>query len=381
MSLAQYYTTDNFSNLLISHLQSGSVSKILDIGCGQAGLLNAASKRWSKAKLIGYDIDPSNYSINSTKLNVQYGNGLDPDLSNKILNTFGNVDVSVSNPPFLNVDYNSNVKTILKKSGLHDAISSRLKVIPVEIVFIAQNLMVIKDGGELGIILPASLVNGERWKGLRDYLLSNYSISNSIQFPTNAFKKTEASTFAIYLRKKEDKHLNDIILRDHQLEQSIYIKKVDAIHRMDFSYYQFKSKDKIPDKTSSISNLFRGNKTEKSLRTSGNRYLHTSDLKDYFQTLNVRKDFSTTGVKFAKKGDLIVSRVGSRCVGKCAYIKSGKISISDCLFVIQSEEMKSLIQYVKSGDFYKKARHSALGVGAKYITMSLLQEIINDSKI
>tara|TARA_R110001583_G_scaffold170237_1_gene323637 strand:+ start:6973 stop:8118 length:1146 start_codon:yes stop_codon:yes gene_type:complete len=381
MSLAQYYTADNFSNLLVSQLQSKTVSKVLDIGCGQAGLLNAASKRWSKAKLIGYDIDPLNYSISCNNLKLQYGDGLDPDLSNKILDTFGSVDVSVSNPPYLNIDYNKAVKDILKKAGLYDAIPSKLKVIPAELVFIAQNLLVLKEGGELGIILPASLVSGEKWKGVREYLLERYIISKSIQFPTTAFKKTETSTFALCLKNKEKKNKNIITLNDHFFNKSIEIDKESAIKRMDFSYYNFKSQDEKLQTKVTLTSLFRGNRTDKDLRESNCKYLHTSDLKNVFQTIDLKSDFSLDNTKCATKGDLVVSRVGSRCVGKSAFIKSGTIPISDCLFVIRANEINSLVNFMKSGDFYNKTKHSALGIGAKYITMNLLREIINDNDV
>lgn len=381
MSLAQYYTGDNFSNLLVSQLQSKAVSKVLDIGCGQAGLLNAASKRWSKAKLIGYDIDPLNYSISCNNLKLQYGDGLDPDLSSKILGTFGNVDVSVSNPPYLNVDYNKNVKEILRQAGLFDAIPTKLKVIPAELVFIAQNLLVLKEGGELGVILPASLISGEKWKGVREYLLERYIISKSIQFPTTAFKRTETSTFALCLKNKTKNNNHIITLNDHLFNKSIDIDKKDAIQRMDFSYYDFKYQDEKLNTKITLTSLFRGNRTEKDLRESKSKYLHTSNLKNIFQILDLKNDFSVSGTKCATKGDLVVSRVGSRCVGKSAFIKSGTISISDCLFVVRAKEINSLVNYMKSGDFYNKTKHSALGIGAKYITMNLLREIINDNDV
>jgi type I restriction enzyme M protein len=365
----------------VSQLQSKSVSNILDIGCGQAGLLNAASRRWSKAKLIGYDIDPLNYSINCNKLNLQYGDGLDPDLSKKILDTFGSVDVSVSNPPYLNVDYNKAVKKILRQAGLYDAIPAKLKVIPAELVFIAQNLLVLKKGGELGIILPASLVSGEKWKGVREYLLESYIISNSIQFPTTAFKKTETSTFALCLKNKNKKNKYTITLNDNLFSKTIKIDKTAAIKRMDFSYYDFKSQDDKLKTKVTLTSLFRGNRTDKDLREFNCKYLHTSDLKNIFQTLDLKSNFSLDNTKCATKGDLVVSRVGSRCVGKSAFIKSGTIPISDCLFVIRSNEIDSLVNFMKSGDFYNKTKHSALGVGAKYITMNLLREMINDNDV
>jgi type I restriction enzyme M protein len=314
-------------------------------------------------------------------LELQYGNGLDPDLSSRILDSFGNIDVSVSNPPYINIDYNKDAKLILKKSGLIDAIPKGLKVIPAEIIFIAQNLLVIKDGGELGVILPASLINGEKWKGLRDCLLNNYSIENSIQLPTNAFLKTETSTFALCLRKKINENSNNICLGSHKSNNKIYIDKSEAIERMDFSYYMHKQTDNKFENKSSILKLYRGNQTERYLRDNIKNYLHTSDLKLKFQIIDIKKDLSFPNIKCATQGDIVISRVGSRCVGKCAYIKSGTIPISDCLFVIKLEQLTPFINYIKSGNFHTKIQHSALGIGAKYITMNLLREIINGHDI
>lgn len=381
MNLAQYYTADIYSDLLVSYFKSSEVSRILDIGCGQAGLLNAASKRWNEAKLIGYDIDPLNYSINCNRLKLQYGNGFDPELSNKILDTFGKIDISVSNPPYLNISVNSDVQTILKKSGLNEAISNKLTIIPAELVFIAQNLLVLKRGGELGIILPASIINGEKWKSVREYILSNYTVSNCVQLPVNAFKRTETSTFAVCLSNYKSKNSQKINLQSYLVEKSIVIDEKRAVNRMDFSYYNLKSNKVAVNDRDLIRYMFRGNKTEKDLINSSYKYLHTSDLKDVYQELDLSYDHSYGGSKYASAGDFVFSRVGSRCVGKCAYIKNGRMSISDCLFVVKLKNVEQFIKYLKSGVFYEVTRGSSLGVGAKYITMGLLKEMINGSSV
>ncbi|MAY57609.1 MULTISPECIES: N-6 DNA methylase [Pseudoalteromonas] len=99
MELGQYYTPKTFSTLLIENMLSTKADYVLDIGCGQASLLEAARGRWKKAKLIGYDIDPTNYNLQGENLHIGFGDGLDPDLSNKILDNFGYIDISVANPP------------------------------------------------------------------------------------------------------------------------------------------------------------------------------------------------------------------------------------------------------------------------------------------
>ena len=376
MNLGQYYTNEIYSDLLVTDLESKNAAQVLDIGCGKSNLLNAASRRWKKAKLIGFDIDPKNLSFNNNKLSLQYGDGLDPDLSDKILDTFGTIDVSVSNPPYLNVDYNKDVKQILNKVGMCDALSKNFTQIPAELVFIAQNLLVLKNTGELGVILPASIINGERWGGVREYLISEYSVNSCTQLPVNAFKQTETATFTVCL-EKHNAYNSCTKLSHHSNSETINIGREDAIHRMDFSYYKCKATHRGGSSKLNIESITRGNKTEKYLRSSNSEYLHTSNLKENFQIIEVSNDFSKPGYTIAEAGDIVIARVGSRCVGKSALVKSGKISVSDCLFVVRVSDYKQLLKHLESGNFKRRVENSALGIGAKYITRKLLEEMIH----
>lgn len=379
MELGQYYTPEIFSTLLIESMLSIKAESVLDIGCGQASLLQAARDRWKAAKLIGYDIDPFNYNLKGKNLHISFGNGLDPDLSSKILDNFGNIDVSVANPPYTSVDINNNIIRILKLANIYDSIPKGLKKLPAEIVFLAQNLLVLKNEGELGAILPASLISGEKWKGLREYLITEKNIDKVIQLPNKAFNKTEASTFAVNFTNKKASN-NAINLLSFGHDTTLKIDNESGIKRLDYFYHSqnaLHSRSPIPKKAV----LFRGNRTSKSLKLGKSEYLHTSDLKDIFQTLRFNSLKYPPGTKTAQKGDFVISRVGSRCIGKAAYISEGEIEISDCITVIRNFDKNRYLKLFTSGKFYEKTSFDALGTGAKYLTFGIIKEALETNEL
>lgn len=374
MQLSQFYTPNRFSKLLVESLDSSVASSVIDIGCGQASLLNAARKRWDKAKLIGYDVDPNNTILNGENLFLNTGNGLDPDLSKKILDTFGYIDISVANPPYTQIEVNSNIRQILKLSGLYECIPKQSKKIPAEIVFLAQNLIVLKKDGELGAILPASIINGERWRSLREYLITEKSLTRVIQLPEKAFNKTEVSTFAISLKNLSNQNV-DIRLSSASENSSLIIDKISAIDRLDYSYHA--NKKYLAHKKIELGyEIFRGKESSKDISLTPNKILHTSDLKSKFSVFELPKKEIKKNKKIAQEGDFIISRVGSRCVGKAGFIKSGSIEISDCIIVIRNLPYNVFFNYFESGNFHQKVSDMVLGTGAKYLTYKIIREAL-----
>lgn len=379
MELKQYYTPKIFSTLLIESMLSTSANYVLDIGCGQASLLDAARTRWNAAKLIGYDIDPQNYNLKGENLHLAFGNGLDPDLSLKILASFGNVDISVANPPYTTVDVNRDVIRILKLAKLYDCIPRSVKKLPAEIIFLAQNLLVLDENGEFGAIFPASLISGEKWKGLREFLISEKSIDKVIQLPTRAFKKAEAATFAVnFTNKKLSK--NTISLRTFGANETVEINEKAGIKRLDYFYHAHQSRS-FHTPISENATFFRGTKSSKDLKNGGACFVHTSDLKDAFQILGFNYTSYPKGTKTARKGDFIVSRVGSRCIGKAAYINKGEVEVSDCIVVLRNFNKEKYTPLFASRNFYEKASHNALGTGAKYLTFDTIKEVLENHEL
>lgn len=381
MHLNQYYTEKAYGDELVKTLSVLSPKNALDIGFGSGSLLRAAKRRWNDIDLIGIDIDSGNIDkeeelkeINAIKLN-----GFDPSLPEKIITRFGKIDILLSNPPYFSHQFDTKTKDILDSAGLLDCLSKNLKTIPAELVFLAQNLRLLNDAGELGIILPAGLVSGERWSNVREHLLSNYQVSNVIQLPVNCFKKTDAQTFILTIKSKSKKSINQVTLSHIEINHDLLINLEQAKSRADFDYYSNKKNLNI---THHIREddfyIFRGNKSFDDLKKITEDYLHTTLMAKTPQLISLVCN-PINDCKNTEPGDIVLARVGRRCLGRVHYIEQGQVPISDCIICIRPKNKKigaSIFQALSSIDFQTYVENVALGVGAKYITHQTVNQFL-----
>ena len=210
-----------------------------------------------------------------------------------------------------------------------------------DIIFLAQNLLLLKDGGELGIIVPDGLLTSKRFSIFREKLLTNYKLTGVIELPSNIFKRTEAKTHILIIKKSLCNSLSlplYLANEDGTISSKILIKKDDLIFRMDYKYHQWKINSHHKGDKSLFTRdvtIMRGSRSKKQLEGIGVKYLHTSDLKSQYceREFSVQKKLDY--LRYAEEGDLLMSRVGKRCIGKLMYINKGNIAISDCIFRIR----------------------------------------------
>ena len=342
MYLNQYYTEKAYGDELVKKLTLTSPKKALDIGFGSGNLLRAAKRRWNDIDLIGIDIDYKNIANEEKfkEINTIELNGFDPSLPDMIVKKFGKIDLLLSNPPYFSHKFDSTTKSILEAVGLLDYLSSKLKTIPAELVFLAQNLRLLSENGELGIILPAGLISGERWKNVRGYLFSNYQVSNVIQLPIDCFKKTDAQTFILTIKKKLNHNFTSVNLSHASINQSLLINVKEAKQRADFDYYFNKNQPNTINQLNEQDYLiFRGNKSFDDLKNLTEEYLHTTSLAKTPKSINL-KNMPITGCKNTQSGDIVLARVGRRCLGRVHYINKGGLPISDCIICIRPKNIK-----------------------------------------
>lgn len=339
--LGRYYTTDVISNLLINNLETKKPKRILDLGIGDASLTIAAYARWAKAKYFATEIEvckTSQIEKNLSFIKVVNCDTLHPNFSTKLKIKFGAIDIAICNPPYVKVENKEKYYRLFRAVGCNNFCN--LLRITSEIVFFAHNLKLLKDDGELGIIVSDSLITGKEFKIFRETILTKFNVRRIIQLPDKVFNKTEARTHIIFISKSKSSSTTCELLmscNEGKLSPRILIAKNKLIERMDFQFYTAIANIEKGFKTLKEIGVIikRGKFSSKELRESKLSFFHST----HFKENNIKISFknlvtSNQDINIANEGDILMCRVGKRSVGKVAIVKSGSIVISDCIYRI-----------------------------------------------
>jgi type I restriction enzyme M protein len=319
--LGRYYTADAFSNLLINQFSNETPKSIIDLGVGGGSLIKAAINRWVNASYFAVDIDKKSIFNLQNELpfvNSFHLNTLQVEISDKLKLPKGAADIAICNPPYLKIKNKVSYDSLFDEAKLSQC--KNLKILTSDMIFLAKNLQLLKDNGELGIILPDSLLTGKDYIHLRSAILKEHNLKAVIELPERIFSRTEALTHILLIEKSgESKSKTPLFLADKtgQIIDEIEVRSSLLNERMDFKYHLF-------------------NKTHKELKDSGDFFVHTTDIisKKANQALknHVKKN---SKYLLTQKGDILLARVGRGCTGKVCLISRGKAPISDCVYRIR----------------------------------------------
>ncbi len=163
--LNRFYTRAAVGELLVDQLGDFAPRNVLDLGVGEGSLSKAVVRRWSGMASLTVDIDPGILSALRISLEMagaaahrhQVGDALDYNLIENLAE-HGEFDLAVCNPPFFRPSWDRAFARILQEANLAEACPSTADA-TAEIIFLAQNLRMLRDGGKIAIILPRRLVN------------------------------------------------------------------------------------------------------------------------------------------------------------------------------------------------------------------------------
>jgi type I restriction enzyme M protein len=343
-AIGQYFTAQPVSNMMVSMFHQDTPKRIIDIGVGKGSLLHAAYNRYRSAEFFAADIDKNVISTVAARLpfvKALHVDGLSKGLSKQMKLKVGSVDIAVCNPPYYRLENTLELKSLFKRAGLNN--SENLIKITSDIVFLAQNLQMLRKGGELGIILPDSVFTGHEFAKLREDLLTNHNIRGIIQLPDKIFKKTEAQTHILLMekcgsvREKIPLFQSDFL---GNIGNAVNISSDDLLHRMDYSYYAWKELNQHSADALTLGDLNveikRGRKTKKWLQEKNIPFFHTNSFPSNIKIKINLKNSPVFDDIFAEPGDILIARVGKRCIGKVTMVNSGKRVISDCVYRLRA---------------------------------------------
>ena len=85
--------------------------------------------------------------------------------------------------------------------------------------------------------------------------------------------------------------------------------------------------------------------------------------------------------KTTKPGDILIARVGRRCLGRVAFVSKGEAPVSDCIIVVRPENQRvgrKIWKKLSSKSCREYFAHASLGVGAKYITYKTIKDYLTN---
>lgn len=345
-SLGQHYTNSGVANALSGLMGVQKPETVIDLGVGEGSLLMGVNDHWSDATLHGIDIDQCSLDI----ARAQLGRGtfgkadcLSATLAPAIKELLSSADVVLCNPPFLEFAH----------SAARFAASQDWRQ-AAEVKFFEISLQLLRPGGSLGIIFPARYVSGPAYREFRRQLLLTCNVVSVTHLPASTFKTAEVDTYFIVLRKEppNGKMLLQVLDGEGRRTSTIYLNGHDAIERMDHPYHAGTSEwvaNSVPLSILLTQDVSRG--VESSGRNTPDWIFHTTSFK-MFPHGRIRcppfDSLLTRGL--AMTGDILIPRVGSRCLHHCAQIVSGKTTFSDCVYRLRvaSEWRTHVFNYLRS---------------------------------
>ena len=363
---------------------------VIDLGAGTGGLLAAAAARWSDARLVAAERDPSR--LDHLRQTLPRAEALHADLlaaawPDDLMALLGRVDLAVCNPPFHRMAIDAGVIDWLSRAGLTDSglglglePSEDKKTIAAELVFFAQNLAMLRSGGELAIILPDGMLSGGRYRGFRRALLRQHRVRRIVSMPRACFHGTEARTHLLLI-SKDLGPTRRVALRGRVEDGDFSVAASELIDRADPDFHSWRrqharSQPADPHTLADIgAQAVRGTLSGKRLRQSASPFFHTSDLPVGANTAEVGSDTDLARADLgplAGPGDILIARVGTRCLGRVAQVRAGSAPISDCLFRLRVplQWQASVCRQLASDSGQTWLLSQARGVCARYLTIA-----------
>jgi len=401
----RYYTTPIVSQSLVDRIEVTKPKLVLELGSGSGSLCTAAATRWHSAKLVTVDVDGhASKGLDAEKLGSErrhshyVHDALDSALSDKIGLTLGTVDVAVCNPPYIRPRWRSDFGKILEDAGLSGTLASRHDA-GADLLFLAQNLRLLRKNGKLGLILPDGLITAERFSLVRKALLQQHLVEQVIQLPRGVFKGTEAQAYLAVLSKSAGE-TNQVILRqmglDGQLSAPIEIPQDAAVKRLDFTYHARVVSPQRSDEgpmripvRQALTDVVRGTICSSAISAFPVPVFHLGDFSESLGAHAVRvvpKRFALSerktlqmsrNVRLALPGDILLARVGRSLQDRLALVVHGPCVISDCIFALRAtdEHRERLYRFFESDLGRHALASSAHGVAARFLSKTNLFEI------
>lgn len=382
--LGQFYTPPKLAKAVVRSLKA-PISSALELGVGNGQLGLAITSKFPDISYHGVDVDPDVIAECKGNLPSQRIEQLDV-LSNYGINTLRSlpqVDAIIGNPPFIQFRSDPHHLELLEE------IFPRLKLgnraLRAELVFLATSIATLKRGGEASFILPVTFFTSDVYLELRNHIVNNFSDISLLELPEKVFAGAEVSTCILSFKNKKTRERKVTLGQVDEkgtLINRLSVKKSNAVVRMDYNFHKLTQDFQISelDLDSSLrtigASIKRGSASRAQLCADEIPYFHTTCFPKAQNEIYLEEE-KVGSFRYAKSGDILTARVGSRCLERQVLVTSGRRTITDCIYRIQvPNELVDRVMGTLTSSFGSAWRRiNAKGSCAKYITNRALMDM------
>lgn len=379
----QVLTPAGLAQCLAKHL-TGTNGSWLELGVGTGRIAEACIDLRRASSYLGIEIDPKLAALVPKRegLHIEMGDVLSPGALAQLLGDQC-FDRTAGNPPF----------------GLHalgEACRDRIMSlcpglelsahwVPLDLYFVLESLSRLKQGGEAAFVVASSMAEDSRLRAFRSNLIQTASEVECYELPERVFGwKAQVQSYLLIARFGTSAcrtvTVGRLAAHSLEVESSADIPPAAAIHRLDFAFHEFTEMNRAlleSSRTSSLAELgasiVRGSRTKAQFDDLQISSFHTSDLPRAHSKVRF-DDAAVQSFNFAQPGDILIARVGTRCLDRHAIVASGRRHYTEAVYRIQvpSPHRQRVARWMASDAGAKWRQAAATGSCAKHLTVSTL---------
>jgi SAM-dependent methyltransferase len=381
--MAQILTPPHLAARLVDML-SDTDSDWLELGSGNGRIAQACVERKSPRKYVGVELDPRLLAASEggdkakfVHANVLSPCDLDEALEGKLFTR------TAGNPPYGIQVFDKVAQQRL--AALCPGIPQVMSWGQLDLYFVLESLARLSRPGEAAFIVGAPIAEDSRLAAFREALIESASEVECYELPPDVFgAKAEVQSYLLVAKFGSTRLKGVQIGRMRGDTLSIVDQRLipiaAAISRLDIAYHEFVQLDQAVRARSGCATLqelgasiIRGSRTRSEFDLMEIEYFHTSD----FPVGQMNVDFGDDhdhGFQVARAGDILLPRVGTRCLDRQAVVGSGRRHFTEAVYRVRVPPKARLrvIQWIASDSGLLWRQSIAKGSCAKHVTVESL---------
>lgn len=337
--LGQVFTPQSIAALLAESIstESDTIEHILDLGAGRGALANAmlAKHREATATLVEVDAE---YATALKRDSCSRASVIHADALSNLWKSPRVPGVIVSNPPYGSLQASLEIRATIRNSGLPVPFNGVW--IRGDAAFTSKAWGIAGIGTRLGLIVASPMVRDASYRPMREHFIHELRGLCVSRLNERTFRNAEVSTFLITGQRAIRRNRNVLLRRisvDGALLDEIEVGPKDAALSLDIDFHLalmrlgLKGKS-ISDTLGSVETaIARGSRSHKEFENLGLDAFHTCDFPEIAGPIALSgKPHDSFHV--AKPGDILIPRIGSRCLVRQACVEEGYGLFTDCVY-------------------------------------------------